>query len=207
MGAGGCGRNAGSIAVSARPSLSSSSMTARAGSPISEATREISGPSHGVSLAEPGRQLLRSGPKHQRQRRVQILPCSKRSTARRSGTRSSHRAMEQSAMEQSMSSEDNKQIVLASYRSFSTRDRDEIASHLAPEPEWIASERNGTAVALGVPPGFKGREAIVHYLAEDVGGRLFRDGKVDIRAVVADRVASSSNRCSRRPCATGVLTE
>ncbi len=85
-----------------------------------------------------------------------------------------------------MSSEDNKQIVLASYRSFSTRHRDEIASHLAPEAEWIAPERNGTAVALGVPPGFQGREAIVNSLAEDVGGRLFRDGKVDMRAVVAD---------------------
>src|ERR1700730_7665704 len=69
------------------------------------------------------------------------------------------------------------------------------------------ASRAPESLALGVPPGFKGREAIVHYLAEDVGGRLFRDGKVDVKAVVADGVASSSNRCSRRPCATGVLTE
>jgi ketosteroid isomerase-like protein len=48
------------------------------------------------------------------------------------------------------------------------------------------AERNGTAVALGTPSGFKGRDTIVKYLTEDVGGRLFTESKVDLTAVVAE---------------------
>ena len=44
------------------------------------------------------------------------------------------------------------------------------------------------AVALGTPSGFKGRDTIVKYLTEDVGGRLFTEyeSKVDLTAVVAE---------------------
>jgi ketosteroid isomerase-like protein len=83
-------------------------------------------------------------------------------------------------------SEENKQLVLASYRAFATRDKDQIASYFALDAEWIAPERNGTAVALGTPSGFVGRDAIVNNLTEDVGGRLFLGSKVELLAAVAD---------------------
>jgi len=83
-------------------------------------------------------------------------------------------------------SEENKQFVLAAYRAFGARDRDKIAACFAPDAEWIAPERNGTAVALGMPSGFRGRDAIVKNLTEDVGGRLFTNSKVELLAVIAD---------------------
>ena len=83
-------------------------------------------------------------------------------------------------------SEENKQLVLSAYRAFGTQDRDKIASYFAPDAEWVAPERNGTAVALGTPSGFAGRDAIVRNLTEDVGGRLFTGSKVELLAVIAD---------------------
>lgn len=82
-------------------------------------------------------------------------------------------------------SEENKQFVLTAYRTFTTRDKDKIASYFAPDAEWVAPERNGMAVALGQPTGYAGRDAIVRYLAEDIG-RLFTGSKVKLLTVVAD---------------------
>jgi uncharacterized protein len=82
-------------------------------------------------------------------------------------------------------SEENKQFVLTAYRTFGTRDKDEIACYFAPDAEWIAPERNGMAVALAQPVGSVGRDAIVRYLAEEIG-RLFTDSKVELLTVVAD---------------------
>jgi|HubBroStandDraft_2_1064218.scaffolds.fasta_scaffold386449_1 ketosteroid isomerase-like protein len=81
---------------------------------------------------------------------------------------------------------DNKELVLTAYRSFGTQQPSTIASYFAPDAEWVAPERNGTAVALGTPSGFKGRDTIVKYLTEDVGGRLFTESKVDLTAVAAE---------------------
>jgi ketosteroid isomerase-like protein len=83
-------------------------------------------------------------------------------------------------------SEESKALVLASYRAFAAGKRDEIASFLAPDVEWIAPEGNGTAVALGQPAGFVGRDAIVTYLTESLGGELFRDAKVEPQTIVAE---------------------
>ena len=82
-------------------------------------------------------------------------------------------------------SEENKQFVLTAYRTFATRDKDKIASYFAPDAEWVAPDRNGMAVALGQPTGYAGRDAIVRYLAEDIG-RLFTGSKVKLLTVVAD---------------------
>jgi uncharacterized protein len=82
-------------------------------------------------------------------------------------------------------SEENKQLVLTAYRTFGTRDKDKIASYFAPDAEWVAPERNGMAVALGQPAGWVGRDAVVRYVAEEIG-RLFTGSKVELLTVVAD---------------------
>jgi ketosteroid isomerase-like protein len=83
-------------------------------------------------------------------------------------------------------SEESKALVLASYRAFAGRKRDEIAPFLAPDAEWIAPEGNGTAIALGQRAGFVGRAAIVTYLTTSLGGELFQDAKVELLTVVAE---------------------
>jgi uncharacterized protein len=83
-------------------------------------------------------------------------------------------------------SEENKQIVLASYQAFRTQDKDRIASYFAPDADWIVPEGNATAIALGQSSGFSGRDAIVKYLTEEVGGGLFTGSKIDFLVVVAD---------------------
>ena len=83
-------------------------------------------------------------------------------------------------------SEENKQFVLASYQAFATREKDRIAAYFAPDAEWNAPEPNATAVALGQPAGFMGREAIVTYLTGTVGGDVFKGSKVELLSVIAD---------------------
>ncbi len=103
-------------------------------------------------------------------------------------------------------SEDNKQLILGAYRAFATGERDEIAAYFAEDAEWIAPERNGTAVALGTRSGFSGRDAIVKNLAEDVGGRLFSGATVELLSVIADEQHVVVEQRFRRPCATAVPT-
>src|SRR5258708_36399781 len=83
-------------------------------------------------------------------------------------------------------SEENKQFVLASYQASATREKDRIAAYFAPDAEWTAPEPNATAVALGQPAGFMGREAIVTYLTGTVGGDVFKGSKVELLSVIAD---------------------
>lgn len=82
-------------------------------------------------------------------------------------------------------SEENKQFVLDAYRAFGSQENDRIAAFFAPNVKWVTPERNGTAVALGVPSGFVGRDIIVKYLTKDAR-ELFTNSKVELLTVVAD---------------------
>jgi ketosteroid isomerase-like protein len=88
--------------------------------------------------------------------------------------------------EPSMSTPDeNQQLVLDAYAAFAAASKDRIAAYFAPDAEWVTPQRNGTAVAMGTPPGVHGREAIASYLAENLRGGLFSDSQVELRAVIA----------------------
>lgn len=80
---------------------------------------------------------------------------------------------------------DNKQLVLDAWKAFRTRSRDQIRPYFSPDVEWIAPDRNGTAVALGMPSGFKDRDSLMKFICEDFGRLFARDVSVEITAVIA----------------------
>ncbi|HEY3798100.1 MAG TPA: nuclear transport factor 2 family protein [Caulobacteraceae bacterium] len=82
--------------------------------------------------------------------------------------------------------QENRDLVLASYDAFRRQDRDKLASLFAPDAQWLTPPRNRTSVALGQPPHFIGREAILTYLMESVSGGLFTGAKVEVLSVIAD---------------------
>ena len=81
--------------------------------------------------------------------------------------------------------EENKQFVIALYKAIATRDRDQIAPFFARDAEWNQPESNALSVALGVPAGLKGREAILHYFTGTLNGELFTGSKVELLTVAA----------------------
>jgi ketosteroid isomerase-like protein len=83
------------------------------------------------------------------------------------------------------SSEESKQLVLASYRAFAAQETEKIASFFAPDAQWIVPEGNATVIALGRSSGWVGRGAIVRYLTEEIR-RLFSDAKSEVLSVTAD---------------------
>jgi uncharacterized protein len=75
-------------------------------------------------------------------------------------------------MEDSMS-ESNKDIVIAAWRTFSTRDPKKIEALFTEDAVWIAPPRNGTALALGADEITQmNRKQIAYFIAHDFG-RLF----------------------------------
>ncbi|TDE20801.1 nuclear transport factor 2 family protein [Nonomuraea mesophila] len=85
-----------------------------------------------------------------------------------------------------MSSERNRELVQGAWRSFSTRDKDLIASFFAQDAEWLAPSGNATAVALGATHHMVGREAIVHFLTVGFPRMFVADVAVDFRGFYAD---------------------
>jgi ketosteroid isomerase-like protein len=85
-----------------------------------------------------------------------------------------------------MTSEQAREVVQRAWRSFSTRDKDLIATVFTEDAEWLAPPGNATAVALGVTHRMVGREAIVHFLTVDFPRLFVADVTVDFRGFHAD---------------------
>jgi ketosteroid isomerase-like protein len=85
-----------------------------------------------------------------------------------------------------MASERNRELVMRAWRSFSSRDKDLMASFFTQDAEWLAPPGNATAVALGATHHMVGREAIVHFLAIDFPRMFVADVSVDFRGFYAD---------------------
>lgn len=86
-----------------------------------------------------------------------------------------------------------KQVVLALYKAYATRDADEIARWLDDDVVWVAPAGNATQVALGLgeagdagpPRGANDldKAAIIDFMTRDFG-RLFGDVRNDIHTIV-----------------------
>ena len=85
-----------------------------------------------------------------------------------------------------MDTETSRAIVMAAWRTFSTRDLQKIAALFTEDAEWIAPQDNATATALGVSSGFKGRAEIARFLSVDFGKLFQTDVKLDFRGFYAD---------------------
>jgi ketosteroid isomerase-like protein len=85
-----------------------------------------------------------------------------------------------------MTSEQAREVVQRAWRSFSTRDKDLIATVFTEDAEWLAPPGNATAVALGATHHMVGREAIVHFLTVDFPRLFVADVTVDFRGFHAD---------------------
>ena len=68
-----------------------------------------------------------------------------------------------------MSAASNKQLVIAAWKVFATRDADRIRDVFTPDAEWLAPAGNATARALDGTHHLVGRERIVRFLAEEFG--------------------------------------
>jgi ketosteroid isomerase-like protein len=78
-----------------------------------------------------------------------------------------------------------KDTVLNAWKTFSTRDADQIASLFTPDAEWIAPARNATAVALAHTDHMTGPDQIARFIASEMH-RLFSEIDISFRAVHVD---------------------
>ncbi|GAA3158474.1 nuclear transport factor 2 family protein [Nonomuraea roseoviolacea subsp. carminata] len=85
-----------------------------------------------------------------------------------------------------MTSEQSRELVQQAWRSFSTRDKDLIATFFTPDAEWLAPPGNATAVALGGSHHIVGRDAILHFLTVDFRRMFVADVELDFRGFHAD---------------------
>lgn len=87
-----------------------------------------------------------------------------------------------------MNSQENKDIVIAAWQAFASRDKQRIAAVFTDDAEWLAPKGNSTALALPYTNHMIGREQIAHFIAVEFG-KLFTDVKVDFRAFHAENDA------------------
>ncbi|NUW45155.1 nuclear transport factor 2 family protein [Nonomuraea rhodomycinica] len=85
-----------------------------------------------------------------------------------------------------MTSEQSRELVQQAWRSFSTRDKDQIAAFFTQDAEWLAPPGNATAVALGGSHHMVGRDTIVHFLTVDFRRMFVADVALDFRGFYAD---------------------
>ncbi|GAA3526579.1 nuclear transport factor 2 family protein [Nonomuraea rosea] len=85
-----------------------------------------------------------------------------------------------------MSSERNRELVKQAWRSFSTRDKDLIATFFTEDAEWLAPPENATAVTLGVTHHMVGRDAILRFLTVDFGRMFVADVALEFHGFYAD---------------------
>jgi ketosteroid isomerase-like protein len=81
---------------------------------------------------------------------------------------------------------DSRNIVRNAWKAFASHDADRIAAVFTEDAEWLAPAGNATAVALEAPSHMVGRDAIVHFLAEDFPRFFVRDVNVTFHEIHAD---------------------
>ena len=76
-----------------------------------------------------------------------------------------------------------KEIVLAAWAAFASRDPALVAAQFTPDAEWIAPEGNATAVALDGPCHLVGPEQLATFITEWVP-TLFKDTQIEFHRVL-----------------------
>jgi ketosteroid isomerase-like protein len=79
-----------------------------------------------------------------------------------------------------------KDVVLAAWQAFASRDPARISAVFTPDAEWLAPEGNATAVALGDTHHLVGRDRIVHFLTVEFPTVFVADVQVDFHHVIAE---------------------
>jgi len=89
-------------------------------------------------------------------------------------------------MESNMISEASKQLVIAAWQAFASRDKQRIAAVFSEDAEWLAPKGNATALAMPYTNHMIGREQIAHFIAVELGKLFCADIKVDFRGFYAE---------------------
>jgi ketosteroid isomerase-like protein len=89
-------------------------------------------------------------------------------------------------MEIPMNPQDSKQLVIAAWQAFASRDNERIAALFSDDAEWLAPIGNATALAMPYTHHMIGREQIAHFIAVEFGKLFCADVKVDFRGVYAE---------------------
>lgn len=79
-----------------------------------------------------------------------------------------------------------KDIVMAAWQTFATRDARKIRAVFSDDAEWTAPQDNATARALQTSSGFRNPDDIAHFLAHDFGRLFEKDVQLDFRNVCAE---------------------
>jgi uncharacterized protein len=85
-----------------------------------------------------------------------------------------------------MSSEANKQAVMAAWEAFASRDFERIGAAFTIDAEWIAPKGNATARAMNYPDHMVGRAEITHFISVEFGRLFSRDVSVSFKGFYAD---------------------
>ncbi|OGB25331.1 MAG: ketosteroid isomerase [Burkholderiales bacterium RIFCSPLOWO2_02_FULL_57_36] len=82
--------------------------------------------------------------------------------------------------------ERSKQIVIDVWKAFAERDAQCIGAFFTEDAEWIAPERNATALALNGTNHMIGREAIANFITKEFPKLFVADVSIDFRGFYAD---------------------
>src|SRR5579871_6862442 len=81
----------------------------------------------------------------------------------------------------------SKDVVLAAWRKFSSRDIAQIEACLTEDAVWVAPKRNATAIALGRPETYRmDRHQIASFIANDFGRLFVADLDMELTGVYSD---------------------
>ncbi|WGT64457.1 nuclear transport factor 2 family protein [Variovorax paradoxus] len=86
-----------------------------------------------------------------------------------------------------MTPEQNKRTISDAWKAFASHDPARIAAWFTEDAEWLAPQRNATALALGIPHHMIGSKAIVHFLAEMFPKLFVSDVTVNFRSRYCER--------------------
>jgi uncharacterized protein len=102
----------------------------------------------------------------------------------------------------------NKDIIMAAWKSFSTRDPRVIEACFTEDAQWIFPERNATALALGRDKARRmDRKEIAEFLAHDFGRLFVADVNIEIKGVYGDSDTVVVEQRFRATVANGKLYE
>jgi uncharacterized protein len=85
-----------------------------------------------------------------------------------------------------MNSQNNKQLIVAAFEAFASRDPQRIAARFTDDAEWLAPKGNATGLALNFTDHMVGSEEIARFLASEFGKLFCRDVRSEFAGVYAD---------------------
>jgi uncharacterized protein len=85
-----------------------------------------------------------------------------------------------------MNSQDNKQLIVAAFQTFASRDPQRIAARFTDDAEWLAPKGNATGLALNFTDHMVGSKEIARFLASEFGKLFSGDVRTEFAGVYAN---------------------